>query len=386
MKVAFITPSVSRSAGGIFEVEIALAKSLQESGCDVEVYSQTDENTEKDLVKWNSIKVNVFPSIGPHAFRYSPLLNRAVLSSNCDIAHLHVMWMYTSVVTNNWHKTGKPYITTIHGMLEPWALRNAKFKKKVVELLYERKCLENATCIHAHTLKEYSDIRSFGLKNPVCIIPNGVDIPIFNNFLEKPQWFKQTNNRKVLLYLGRLHPKKGLEALLSAWKNTVTEHHDWCLVIAGWGDKSYTEFLRKKIIEDKQEANIFLPGPQFDQEKNRSFANASGFILPSLSEGLPMAILEAWSYKLPVLSTPACNIPEGYERNAALKILPDQNGIEKGLKKLFSLSSDTRSTMGENGYRLTIEKFTWQKIGEQMAEVYKWVTFGGEKPHNVVMD
>jgi poly(glycerol-phosphate) alpha-glucosyltransferase len=385
MKVAFITPSVSRSAGGIFEVEIALAKSLRNSGCEVAVYSQRDDNTEKDLAKWGSIKVNVFPSIGPHAFRYSPLLNRAVLTSKCDIAHLHVMWMYTSVVTNNWHKTGKPYIITIHGMLEPWALKNARFKKKIVEFLYEGKCLNNATCIHAHTFKEYEDIRAFGLTNPVCIIPNGVDIPISDNVLEKPKWFQQANNRKVLLYLGRLHPKKGLENLISAWakKKDTTK---WCLVIAGWGDNNYVENLKKQTKELNQETNIIFPGPQFDNDKNRCFAHADAFILPSFSEGLPMSILEAWSYRLPVICTPECNLPEAYEKNAALKIEATQQGVEEGLKQLLLLSEENRLSMGKNGYHLIVEKFTWEKVSQQMAEVYSWIIRGGQQPQTVILN
>ena len=217
MKVSFITPSVSRSAGGIFEIELALAKTLHQLGHEVQVYGQEDENTNNDLPKWAPLKVSTYPSMGPHAFRYSPALRQAVASSDAAIAHLHVIWMYTSVVTNHWARTGKPYLVTPNGMLEPWALKNAGWKKKLVTWLYEGRCLRNAACLHANTRKEYEDIRQFGLKNPVCIIPNGVFMPDLSSAPAKPAWHPKAGNRKVLLFLSRLHPKKGLENLLRAW-------------------------------------------------------------------------------------------------------------------------------------------------------------------------
>ena len=386
MKVAFITPSVSRSSGGIFEVELALAKALTDTGCEVEVYGQTDENTVHDLPKWNSIKVYTYPSIGPHAFRYSPALKNAIVKSDSQVGHLQVLWMYTSVVTNHWFRAGKPYIVTIHGMLEPWALNNAGWKKKIVEFLYEGRCLKNAACIHAHTYKEYLDIRKFGLTNPVSIIPNGVDLPNTMSVAEKPAWYAQAKNRKVLLFISRLHPKKGLENLLEAWATLAPQSKEWCLVIAGWGDKDYAQSLKDKTSALAIEEDVIFAGPLFEQEKHKAFTHADAFILPSLSEGLPMAILEAWSYKVPALITPACNLPEGYQANAALKIEPNPKSIATGLKELFALTDEQRHQLGTNGYELVLEKYTWDKIAEQMAEVYKWVVGGGAPPKTVLFE
>lgn len=367
-------------------MELALAKSLTNIGCEVQVYGQQDENTVHDLPKWNSIKVNTYPSIGPHAFRYSPALKNAIVKSDCQVGHLQVMWMYTSVVTNHWFNSGKPYIVTIHGMLEPWALNNAGWKKKIVEFLYEGRTLKNAACIHAHTYKEYQDIRKFGLKNPVSIVPNGVDLPNITPNVEKPAWFGQTQNRKVLLFISRLHPKKGLENLLKAWASVKENNPDWCLVIAGWGDKDYAQSLKDMTAELQLENDIIFAGPLFEQQKHQAFTYADGFILPSLSEGLPMAILEAWSYKVPALITPACNLPEGYNAQAAIKIEPNPTAIAGGLQQFFSLTDEQRQQLGLNGYNLVLEKYTWDNIARQMAEVYKWVVEGGQPPATVLFE
>lgn len=385
MEVAFITPSVSRSSGGIFEVELALAKSLQHLGCDIRVYGQNDENTSNDLSKWDPIKVETFSSIGPHAFRYSPSLKNAVVKSNCQIAHLQVIWMYTSVVANNWHKTGKPYVVTIHGMLEPWALKNAKWKKDIVKVLYENRCLKNAACIHAQTYKEYQDIRKFGLKNPVCVIPNGVDLPQDNLLSVKPVWYNQTNNKKVLLFIGRLHPKKGLDNLLKAWASVV-DKKEWCLVIAGWGDSEYMDALKTATKELQIEDDVIFAGPQFEAEKQRTFMAADAFILPSFSEGLPMAVLEAWSYQLPTLITPACNLPDSFENNAAIKIEPTPDSIVQGLQNLFLMTEEQRKLQGKIGFELVKAKYTWNKIAQQMASVYRWILSGNKKPDYVYTD
>ena len=99
-----------------------------------------------------------------------------------------------------------------------------------------------------------------------------------------------------------------------------------------------------------------------------------------------MAILEAWSYKVPALITPACNLPEGYEAEAAIKIEPNPTSISAGLQHLFSLTDEQRRQIGQNGYELVFKKYTWDKIAEQMAEVYKWVWEGGRHPDTVLFD
>jgi poly(glycerol-phosphate) alpha-glucosyltransferase len=190
----------------------------------------------------------------------------------------------------------------------------------------------------------------------------------------------------VLLFISRLHPKKGLENLLQAWANLAQGNQKWCLVIAGWGDKEYAQSLNNLVADLQIDRSVIFTGPLFESEKHKAFSHADAFILPSLSEGLPMAILEAWSYKVPVLITPACNLPEGYQAQAAIKIEPNPSAIEAGLQTLFSLSEEQRKALGENGYQLVLAKYTWDKIAQQMAFLYNWVVKGGEKPESVLLD
>lgn len=121
-------------------------------------------------------------------------------------------------------------------------------------------------------------------------------------------------------------------------------------------------------------------GPVFDDAKKACFQNADAFVLPSFSEGLPMSILEAWSYLLPVLMTAECNIPEGFQAGAAVEVRPEVGSVADGLRSFLSLSAAERKNMGLRGRSLVEAKFSWPQIAGQMLEVYKWVLGQGPQP------
>ncbi len=108
--------------------------------------------------------------------------------------------------------------------------------------------------------------------------------------------------------------------------------------------------------------------------------SVDAFILPSFSEGLPMSVLEAWAYELPVVMTPFCNLPEGFDAGAAILIQPDRSSIREGLLSLFEYSDVDLKTMGQKGRSLVASKFTWPTIAADMKSVYAWCLGGGDKP------
>jgi glycosyltransferase involved in cell wall biosynthesis len=130
---------------------------------------------------------------------------------------------------------------------------------------------------------------------------------------------------------------------------------------------------------------VIFTGPAFGDTKDALLRRADAFILPSFSEGLPMSVLEAWSYRLPVLMTVHCNIPEGFAADAAIRIGTDPESIAEGMRLLFqSPTSDLRS-LGSNGRSLVERQFTWPQVAAQMKEVYEWVLGGGPRPSHVVL-
>jgi poly(glycerol-phosphate) alpha-glucosyltransferase len=205
-----------------------------------------------------------------------------------------------------------------------------------------------------------------------------------------------------LLFLGRIHPKKGLVALLKAWaeiqnpKSGIKNSKDWELVIAGWdqggheaqlknlcgelglqvSSRAWQEDLKlnscklKTSPPELESADVHFFGPAFGEEKDALLRSADAFVLPSFSEGLPMSVLEAWSYGLPMVMTPECNLPEGFASGAALEIRSSAGGFE-GMRTLIEMTDQERAAMGMRGRRLVEERFTWPKVAAQMKAVYE---------------
>jgi poly(glycerol-phosphate) alpha-glucosyltransferase len=259
---------------------------------------------------------------------------------------------------------------------------------------------------------EAQSIRAYGIRNPICVIPNGVDLPPVaakttdhgqQTTGPQSQWsaafaeataakvvsgqWPEFGGQKILLYLGRLHPKKNVASLVRAWKQVLSSHastpKEWALAIAGWDEASYERELKNMISDYGLTASIGVLGPLFGPEKDAAFRACDAFILPSLSEGLPITVLEAWAYAKPVLMTAECNLLEGFAAGAALRIGTDPEQIAAGLKQLIEMTDQDRGTMGDHGRRLVATKFSWPQIGEQMRSVYEWVLGGATPPATV---
>lgn len=391
MKIGILSASMSRQAGGLFWSVRSLAESVRNAGCELQVFAGADEYSQQDRAKWGGIPLTVFPTRGPAAFGYQVGLRSALIEAKLNLAHVHGLWMYPSVVVKKLRKQNVPYLISPRGMLDPWAVRNSSWKKRLAGLLFENAHLRGAACIHALCDSEYESIRAYGLSNPIAVIPNGVDLPDRDRTLPAPEWSTLLPaNSKVLFFLSRLHPKKGLVNLLHAWaqrKDVLTPNAaTWHLVIAGWAQGGHQAELKRLAAELDIEAIVHFVGPQFDHAKAASFMHADAFILPSFSEGLPMAVLEAWSYGLPVVMTPHCNLPEGFKSDASIRVEPNIESIAKGLGVLMKMKECDRITMGSRGHGLVQKNFTWPAIAEQMCSVYQWILAEGPLPDCVRID
>jgi glycosyltransferase involved in cell wall biosynthesis len=392
MKIGILTGSLSRSAGGTFEAVRCLARELhRQPATEVSVFGLKDAEFESDLPAWGSVPVAAFPVRGPRSFGFAGDLYSAIGNASIDLLHVHGLWMYPSVAACLWQRdTGAPRVISPHGMLDPWALANAGWKKKFATLLYEGRHLRHGACIHALCEAEVAAIRAFGLHNPVCLIPNGIT-PTEGPAPELPAWRRDLPvNTKILLYLGRLHPKKGLRNLLMAWaearRSGNVRGREWNLILAGWDQDGHREELETLAAELNLGTSIRFIGPQFNEDKEAAYLAADAFILPSVSEGLPVVVLEAWAHRLPVLMTPECNLEEGFSAGAALRVDPKAQSIAQGLLQLFSMSTDRRCAMGNAGLRLVLKRFTWSRVSAEMKSVYGWLLGIAPRPDCVRMN
>lgn len=381
MNIAYVLSSVSRANGGISESVRRLAQSIEgRAGIRAAVFGLADVFTAEDAPLWNPVPVQCFPICGPRAIGCSSALNRALAQADPDVLHTAGLWMYPSVATRRMHrKKGKPYIVSPHGMLDPWALKNSGWKKRIAALAYERAHLEEASCLHALNEAEARAIRDCGLRNPICVLPNGVDLPDVEKRAAPPLWCPLPGaDAPVLLFLGRLHPKKGLLPLLRAW--SALGDTGWRLVIAGWDQGGHREELEALVRANKLESSVSFPGPLHGEQKEAAYRAASAFVLPSFSEGLPITVLEAASYGLPILMTNACNLSEGFAVGAARQINTDERELAEQLKSFFALSDGDRIAMGDRAREWVKTSFDWNRIAREMAAVYHWVIGAGPRP------
>jgi glycosyltransferase involved in cell wall biosynthesis len=300
-----------------------------------------------------------------------------------DVVHSHSLWMlpnhYASAAA---HRRSKPVVFTAHGVLEPWALARSWWKKRPVAWWWQNRDLKRAACIHVNSAAEVAGIRAYGLTNPIAIVPNGVDLAAFDPMPNKSEFFgrwPQLAGKKIMLFLSRLHPKKGLDHLVRAWKNVAADHPDWHLLIAG-RDNGAEAKTRAAITSLELEQSVTLTGVLEGREKLAALAAADAFVLPSFSEGFSMAILEAMGAGLPVLLTPGCNFTEAVKAHAAVEIAPNATDTERGLRELMSMRDDDRRSMGQRGRQLVEQRYTWESVAKQMMELYRWVCGGGSPP------
>lgn len=385
MKVLFLSGTNSRNAGGVFTSARRLGSKLNQSdGVSVEFLMHSDEFSAKDRLHYAGLALSDYKLIGPQNFGFSLNLSRIITRTNPDIIHTQSLWLFLSHVTQRYSsRTGTPYVVSPRGMLDSWQLKKSKYRKKLALCLYERRHLAYASCLSALCESEYLSIRRLGLRNPVAIIPNGVDLPAAECDLTD----SSNKTRRKLLFLSRIDPKKGLVELLEAWAIANPKSHNWNLIIAGDAkDDSYMRRLHSLVAKLRIQESIEFVGGCYGKEKATKFQEADAFILPSFSEGLPMAVLEAWSFRLPTLITAACNLPQAFEQNASIQILPEPRSIAKGIRELTSLDVDARTKLGANGFRLAESHFSWSLAAARTKQLYEWIKVRGDKPDFVLLD
>ncbi|MCU0780388.1 MAG: glycosyltransferase [Akkermansiaceae bacterium] len=398
MHLVHLTQSASSLGGGIAEAVRALSVAVGPAAARVTVMSARDEGSRLD--PWPPGCPVLLDGIRGPGMMILPGLVTELAALAPDLLHIHGLWTWFSLAVPGFaRRRNIPYVVSPHGMLDAWALQRSAWKKRIAGALFERRSLRGASCLHALCRSEAASMRAYGLRRPVAVIPNGVEI--------RPEGRAggrgQDAHGKLLLFLGRLHPKKGLANALRAWKAEAGRRkaEEWRLVIAGWDQEGHGEELKRlcdeldlrrvdipaarlsdpEVWRDQAAgAEVVFTGPAFGTDKEVLLDSASAFILPSFSEGLPVAVLEAWAHGLPALLTDHCNLPEGFEAGAAMRITTDMEGIAAGIRALTALTGRELEALGRNGLSLAESRFAWPTVARRMVELYQWLLGGGPPP------
>jgi poly(glycerol-phosphate) alpha-glucosyltransferase len=359
-RITLLTASASRLGGGVASALYGHAAMLREAGAEVTVVALEDAHSEQDRHLLGSVPLRTAPVAGPRIYGYAPSLLDELLASEADILHLHGIWMYPSRAATQWaRRTGRPYLISPHGMLDPWITGRGRGKKALARLGYERASWRHADAFHALTGDEAADIRREAGERRVIVIPNAGPPAL----AEAP-----AARGPQVLYIGRIHAKKNLAALLEAWAAAALPHGAE-LTIAGWGGPGDVAALEALLT--RAPASVRFVGPVHGEAKQALLEWARFVVLPSHSEGLPMTILEAWAAGTPTVMTAACHLPEGFAAGAALECATDPASIAAALGRALVLDEPGWRAMSEAALGLARSAFSAGQVTRQWVTAYR---------------
>ncbi|MEL7498520.1 MAG: glycosyltransferase [Planctomycetota bacterium] len=312
-------------------------------------------------------------------------------SVELDLYHNHCIWTMPSYYAHLASQSQRrPLMITPHGAMNDVALKRSSFKKSIIRWIFQSKVIEKASCFHAFTQNEAESIRKSGVTQPIAIIPNGIALPDVEDSGDSTtlgegaallEQFPELKNKKIVLFLARLHPIKGIDYLIPAWAELAKRNPDWQLVLAG-PDGGHLSWIESEIASKNLNDHVTLTGPLYGSMKQSAFEAAELFLLPSYSEGFSMTVLEALAHRVPVLISDQCNFPEVASENAGLICKTETTDLMKVLQQMISMSENDRMTMGNRGRQMVESNYTWETVAQKMHRVYQWQV-DGQRPDDV---
>lgn len=378
MRVIHVVPAIAEEASGPSYSVVRLCESLIVQGQEVTLAA----------LDWSPLPfmpgfLKLFPlGVGPKRLGRSPdmcrWLMREIADSEVDVMHNHGMWQMNAVYPGWAVKNRKTkLIISPRGAFSAWAMNHGSRFKKIFWPLFQRPALLQASCFHATAESEYEEIRRLGFKQPVAVIPNGIDIPDLLS--------KTLNESHTLLFLGRIHPKKGIDVLLHAWQAVMTRFPNWDLQIVGPDNGGYLAEMQALAARLRLQRVVF-PGALYGEEKRLAYREASLFILPTHSENFGMTVAEALAVGTPAIVTKGAPWAGLEQHSAGWWIDSGVDALIASLEHAMAQSPDELSRRGIHGREWMIRDFSWEIIGEKMHHTYRWLIEGGEIPSWVRID
>jgi glycosyltransferase involved in cell wall biosynthesis len=371
LKVVHVVPHINEEASGPSYSVPRLCQSIAQTGADVELMCLAA----KDEI--SGVRTSIYTQwnvLNRFAISSSMLPAMRQRSATVDIVHNHSLWSMPNVAAGFVVPSRRAkLVTSPRGTLSPWALKRSKWMKKIMWPL-QRKALFDADLLHATSEQEILDMRALGLSQPIAFIPNGVDIPARVESLRT-----KMSSHRTLLFLGRLHPVKGIDLLLDAWRRLQKKHSDWRLQIVGKGELAYVNALQKRAL-DMALQRVHFCEPAYGTTKSEIYWNAELFVLPSYSENFGMAVAEALAHGLPAIVTHGAPWHNLQTHDCGWWIETSVDALTEALEIAMSANKETLAAKGAHGQQWMRQDFGWHAAGIQMTDAYHWILEGGATP------
>lgn len=377
MRVDHVVPYIGDEASGPAYSVLQGCRSLADIGVDVALHALAP------CPHIPGVAVHAYPRNNwPHpSLGRSPemLAGLKQAAPQCDLIHNHSLWMLNNIYPL-WAMAGTrcKLVCSPHGTMAPWAWRRSAGKKQIMRWLGQQANLEATVLFQATSEGECRDIRALGFRQPIALVPNGIGLPDL-----PPPAVKE---RKVALFLGRLHPVKGIDVLLAAWARVAGRHPDWELHIVGPDSTAaYTQQLKSWIADNRVPRVRFL-GPLFADDKVRAYQQAQVLVLPSHTENFGMVVAEALANGTPVIATRGTPWQDLETHRCGWWIDQGEAALQQALDSALRLPLPELAGMGLRGRDWMVRDFGWEGIAHKLNAAYEWVLHGGDRPACVFVD
>jgi glycosyltransferase involved in cell wall biosynthesis len=367
VRLLHVVPGIEVAAGGLGLAALRYAESLARQGAQVTLLTASEANTlllkrSAGLQGFDLVNVEPGGNVVGRTIREYQSIAALCRRTRFDVVHLHGAWLpIFSAAGLAARRLGIPYVISPHGTFEPWAIGHKGLKKRLALRTYQGALNKGAAMFFATAEQEIASIRALGLSQPVHLNPNGVDLT------EIPQR-NGPSRHALILFLSRIHPKKGLVDLVKAWAQVRAA--GWRIVIAGPDVDGHQREVEAVIASHGLERDFEFVGLVDGAEKAECFSKAALFVLPTYSENFGIAVAEALAYELPVITTTGAPWELLKSRRCGWWVEPGVETIAAALRSATSLSPDELHGMGKLGRRLVAEKFSWESIAGEALDAY----------------
>jgi glycosyltransferase involved in cell wall biosynthesis len=362
--------------GGSAMVPYQLSKELAIRGHEVTIYTSDYKLSEEWAKSAQELQIKVF-SFRTWLNWVNVQMTPGILKqakdevTHFDVIHMHNYRSFQNIVVHHYAKKYNiSYVLQAHGSAPRIGAKRRL--KQVYDILCGYKLLRDASKVIALTGTEVDQYKGMGIsEDKIEIVPNGINLSEFENLPGRGEFRRKhglSDEQKIILYLGRIHRIKGLDLLARAFADLNKHMGKAKLVIVG-PDDGHLPALRKLIRKLGIEHGVLLTGPLYGEDKLEAYVDADVYVLPSIYEAFPNTVLEACACGTPFILTDRCGIADIVNGLGGVVVPYDEDQLQEAL--LYMLSDErTRQESGECGKLLVREQFNWEKIIEQVEDIY----------------
>ena len=370
MKILSFVSSLDLACGGPSRSVPMLVKGLAELGVDITLMTIRSKDMNTHALEGTTAKLKVLePSFSKKD------IAKYLADEKFELIQIQSMWdlPYHKVMVEA-RRLGIPYVVTPRGMLEPWSLSQKKWKKILAWWLYQRQDVQKSACIFTTAKMEAEHVSELGITTCKAVIPNGIETDGY------PCKSSIEGVKKQVLFLSRVHVKKGIELLFEAWKRLHSDYADWQLFVIGNGEAEYIHSLENRVESLGVKDSIKILPPVFGEAKIKVYQESALFCLPSFSENFGMVIAEAMSCGTPVITTTNCPWNILNETNTGWCIDLSVDNLEHALREGMRMDANALYDMGQRASKLIFDNFDYRSVTRKTLRLYEWLLNSGEKP------